>query len=138
MADMEAPKVSSGDPPLQADVQDPLPESNWLYRRWFIFVLSTINIIGLWWIGRHVQDHDAAFRWLLLFQWFLITYYLIAPSAEQVVKMIQSASMFKQGVVTTTTATVNSSTGQASSQTTVGKVAAVTSSVPKEFLEATK
>lgn len=110
-------------PPL--DVQDPLPESNWLWRRVFVFV-AMIAVLGLMiglavatnrMIGNVVDRIDTmdarsvaeiAREALVVIQtmfermfWALlviVTYYMVAPSAEQVVKMMQTAGLLKAGV----------------------------------------
>lgn len=41
-----APAVTTG-PPATADPQDPLPESNWVWRRIFVFVFGGIAMAGV-------------------------------------------------------------------------------------------
>lgn len=42
----ESPSVTAG-PPATADPQDPLPESNWKWRRIFVFVFGSLAIAGV-------------------------------------------------------------------------------------------
>lgn len=111
--------------PPPVDVQDPLPEANWLWRRVFTFVavavilgiliglaIATNRIVGNV-VGRidtmsAVAVADIAkqalvviLRMFTLMFWALmvtITYYMIAPSAEQITKMLQTAGLLKAGV----------------------------------------
>ena len=118
--------VSAGPPP-SVDVQDPLPESNFFYRRVFSYLI-TVSITGLlafvvWRIdGADELRQVALYLCLLLF--VVVTYYMIAPSAEQVVKMLQTAKMFTHGVTTRVESRAEGPRGSARSTTTVGRHAA--------------
>lgn len=107
------------------DAQDPLPEANWLWRRVFVFVCMAVIfglMIGLAWatnrivgnvVGR-IDNMNAAmvaeiakqalsailvmFRLMFWALMVTITYYMIAPSAEQITKMMQTAGLLKAGV----------------------------------------
>lgn len=107
------------------DVQDPLPESNWMWRRVLTFIamgaifailiglaIATNRIVGNV-VGRidsmsAVAVADIAkqalvviMRMFTLMFWALmvtITYYMVAPSAEQIIKMLQTAGLLKAGV----------------------------------------
>lgn len=92
------------------DAQDPLPEANWLWRRVFVF-LVTCAILWMVWGGidrlaasamlRPEQGIPAlltAVKWLIAMAGIMVTYYMIAPSAEQIVKMLQTAGLLKAGV----------------------------------------
>lgn len=107
------------------DVQDPLPESNWMWRRVLTFIamgaifailiglaIATNRIVGNV-VGRidsmsAVAVADIAkqalvviMRMFTLMFWALmvtITYYMVAPSAEQITKMLQTAGLLKAGV----------------------------------------
>lgn len=111
-------------PPV-ADIQDPLPEANWLWRRVFTFAavaiilgiliglaIATNRIVGNV-VGRIDSMSAVAvaeiakqalvviLRMFTLMFWALmvtITYYMVAPSAEQIVKMLQTAGLLKAGV----------------------------------------
>lgn len=112
-------------PPPAVDIQDPLPEANWLWRRVFTFVVIGLaftvaiglaialnRIVGNV-VGR-IDTMDAinvaqitvvAIKTILqMFQmmfWTVIVvvlFYMIAPSAEQITKMIQTAGLLKHGV----------------------------------------
>lgn len=111
-------EVTSAPPQVQLDQQDPLPESNWTWRRGFTYVSSIVEAAAcgvLLWMLYHIAGmlHDMrsldgllriagylariAFYLILLIATDKILY-MIAPSAEQATKMIQTASMFKHGV----------------------------------------
>ncbi|WLJ71144.1 hypothetical protein [Sphingomonas phage Carli] len=107
------------------DIQDPLPEANWLWRRVFTFVaviaifailiglaIATNRIVGNV-VGRidtmsavavaeiAKQALVVIMRMFTLMFWALmvtVTYYMIAPSAEQITKMLQTAGLLKAGV----------------------------------------
>ncbi len=110
---------------ILGDPQDPLPEANWLWRRVFTFAClaaAFIVAIGLAIalnriVGNIVQRIDsmdarnvaqitvvainAILRMFTLMFYVVIviaTYYFIAPSAEQITKMIQTAGLLKHGV----------------------------------------
>ena len=78
------------------DLQDPLPEGSFFYRRWYSYVL-TASLIGLlaftiWQISDSNElRRIALYECVLLF--CISTYYMIAPSAEQVVKMLQTVKL---------------------------------------------
>lgn len=116
---------ASPPPILPPDAQDPLPEANWLWRRVFTFVataaifgiliglaIATNRIVGNV-VGRidtmsavavaeiAKQALVAILAMFKLMFWALmvtITYYMVAPSAEQITKMIQTAGLLKGGV----------------------------------------
>lgn len=108
-----------------ADPQDPLPESNWLWRRVFTFValaasfgiliglaIATNRIVGNV-VGR-IDSMDARnvaqitvvalntmmdmFKLMFYLATLVVTYYMVAPSAEQITKVIQTAGLLKSGV----------------------------------------
>lgn len=92
------------------DLQDPLPESNWFWRRVFVFVVTTAVLWMVWGaidrlgtvaalrpeIG--VKALLSLCKWLLAMVALMATYYMIAPSAEQVVKMMKTATLLRSGV----------------------------------------
>lgn len=97
-------------PPTPPDVQDPLPESNWLWRRVFVFAVTAAVLWMVW--GAITRLGAAALvqprqgipallslcKSLLFLTMMMVTYYMVAPSAEQIVKMMQVAGMLKRGV----------------------------------------
>jgi hypothetical protein len=114
-------------PPALVDMQDPLPESNWLWRRVltfvaivFIFALMT----GLGYavhriVGGVIERIDGMsapavaditiralgviermFGWMYWSLLVVVTYYMVAPSAEQIAKMISAVALLKGGVQT--------------------------------------
>ena len=119
--------ASTENPATAVDVQDPLPESDWFWRRSYTFLMSLILLAATAYVLfglREVGDADGLLRMGLRILWVLsgvITFYLIAPSAEQLARIIQSAGIIKAGgtisrsaEVTTpggTTATVATSAG---------------------------
>lgn len=109
---------SSHDPATaQVDVQDPLPETNWFWRRVYTFVLSLISV-GMIWYGLSAAyvmgDSEAIYRltrYMIGVHVVLITFYMVAPSAEQIVKLVQAAKLLREGVPVTRRAVVSTPEG---------------------------
>jgi len=97
-------------PSMVSDLQDPLPESSWFWRRVFVFGV-TIAVLWMLW-GAITQLANVALvepklgvpalltlcKWIIAFTGMMVTYYMVAPSAEQLTKMIKTASLLKAGV----------------------------------------
>jgi hypothetical protein len=97
-------------PVQMPDVQDPLPEANWLWRRVFTFCVTAAILWMLW--GGITRLGVAALstptlgiaalltlcKWMISFNILMVTYYMVAPSAEQMTKMIKTASLLRSGV----------------------------------------
>lgn len=100
---------------LVADPQDPLPESNWFVRRVFAFialgVYAGLRGFSIW------QTKDVSAWGLDMIGLTIIVCYMIAPSAEQFGKMMQTVSALKSGVSFNTTSAVNAATGTATTTT---------------------
>jgi hypothetical protein len=126
---MSAETPAASAPPVTVDPQDPLPESNWFWRRVFIFLLTWTLLAGVYWYVDTLADaalllNETAISGLIsllkLALWIvagLITLYLIAPSAEQAGKWIATLSAWRSGVTTTSTSTATSPTGSATATT---------------------
>lgn len=81
------------------DPQDPLPEASWTFRRWFTYAVTLIALILIGWIVAKLTEgvHLAGVAYGLIGLVALFaTYYLIAPSAEHVVKLLRLASLLKK------------------------------------------
>lgn len=83
---------------MTADPQDPLPEPSFLYRRVFSYG-TAISLIGLiafvvWRIEGDEQLREIAL-YLCLLLFMVVTYYMVAPSAEHVVKMVQLGKLWR-------------------------------------------
>lgn len=117
--------MTDKNPTVVHDIQDPLPEANWLWRRVLTYALclavlsimagcgyAMFRIVNS--ITGKIDAMDARavvqitlaalgtveqmFRlmfWALL---VVVTYYMVAPSAEQITKMLQTAGLLKSGV----------------------------------------
>jgi hypothetical protein len=112
-------------PRALADPQDPLPEASWLWRRVFTFVclglafgltiglavalnrivgnvvgridtMSAVNVAQITVVA--IQAMLDMFKMMFYVTMLVITYYMVAPSAEQIVKVIQTAGLLKSGV----------------------------------------
>lgn len=92
------------------DIQDPLPESNWLWRRVFCFAVTAVLLSFVWvdvdQIGRiaivapriGTKSLLTITQWIIATNALLMTYYLLAPSAEQMLKALHTVSLLKSGV----------------------------------------
>lgn len=133
--------AAAATPPTTADPQDPLPEGNWLWRRVFVFAIAALLLAFKWWYagalgnialsvnpntpqGAITDAIEGLIRTIRFDQYLLgglILFYLLAPSAEQLVKIIQTARFLREGGRITSTAAAASPAGQASSYSTAGK-----------------
>lgn len=97
-------------PTVPTDLQDSLPESSWFWRRVFVFTVTAAVLWMLW--GAITQLANVALveprlgvpallslcKWIIGFTGMMVTYYMVAPSAEQLTKMVKTASLLKSGV----------------------------------------
>lgn len=101
----------------RVDVQDPLPETNWFWRRVYTFVLSLVSVAFIWYgieALTGMQQPEAVYRvtrYMIGVHVMLITYYMVAPSAEQIIKIIQSAKLLRAGIPITRSAAVQTPQG---------------------------
>lgn len=109
------------------DVQDPLPEQDWTWRRAYTYALTITACVGVGFAMdaiRATGDIDALYGvawWMLAIIAMLATYYMVAPSAEQIVKLIQAAKLLQAGVPMTRSAVVETPHGgRAEVKTTAG------------------
>ena len=94
------------------DLQDPLPESKWFYRRVLMFGFATFMVVfwsGVTLVIARLAYHnrissDTAIKALsgmsVTLAWIvglLMVLYLIAPSGEQIAKMTASVASLKHG-----------------------------------------
>lgn len=135
-------------PKALADPQDPLPEASWLWRRVFTIAAVAITfaiMVGLGYaVNRIVGNivtridtmdavnvaqitvvalHVIQRMFTLMFYTVLVlaTYYMVAPSAEQITKMIQTAGLLKHGVQIASRARFEGDGRREETQATVGK-----------------
>lgn len=106
------------------DIQDPLPEQDWTWRRAYTYALTLVACVGVGFALdaiRATGDIEALYgvaRWMLAMIAMLATYYMVAPSAEQIVKLIQAAKLLKAGVPMTRSAVVETPQGGRAEVTT--------------------
>lgn len=111
--------AQAGSDPATArvDVQDPLPETSWLWRRIYVFTFSMISVAFILYglESLHgMRDAEAVYRitrYMIAVHAMLILFYMVAPSAEQIVKLIQAARIIRSGVTTTRSAVVETPEG---------------------------
>lgn len=99
------------------DPQDPLPEASWFWRRVFVFsvtaaVLFLVNgamlrlgAAALLQPERGITALLSLSKTLLYLVAMLVLFYMVAPSAEQIVKMLQTARLYRAGVQFAATST---------------------------------
>lgn len=131
-----------------ADAQDPLPESNWLWRRVLTFLAVLVIFAMMAGLGYAVHrivggvidrisdmtPQEAAavtiralgviermFGWMYWSLLVVVTYYMVAPSAEQIAKMISAVSLLKGGVKTASRTYVDDRRGVAEHTTATGR-----------------
>jgi hypothetical protein len=115
--------------PQRVDVQDPLPEPSWLWRRVYTFALSLISL-GFIWYGaeamfllKRADELFAITRYMIAILGVLILFYMVAPSAEQIVRLIQAAKILQAGVPITRRAVSETTEGRTEVETTAGQPA---------------
>lgn len=92
------------DTEVKLDPQDPLPETDWRWRRSFVYALTLIlcAFISYAITSLHYQqDAEAVYQIavrLIYLVAMLATYYMVAPSAEQIVHLVQAARTLRAGV----------------------------------------
>lgn len=111
---------------VRADLQDPLPEPNWLWRRSYTFALSLISL-GFVWYGaeamflmKRPEELFAITRYMIGILAFLILCYMVAPSAEQITKLVQASKIIQSGVPMSRTAEAETDEGKTKITATVG------------------
>lgn len=118
--------VESKAPPLTADPQDPLPESGFFYRRITTWVVGITVLALLWFIVvalRALEQGDGLVtvaKWLIGLLALVLTYYLIAPSAEHIVRLGQTVGAWKAGITTSVTSRIDAKKGVAETKTAAG------------------
>ena len=114
------------------DLQDPLPEASWLWRRVFVFATTAAVLFMLW----GAIDRLAAValsapqlgvpallslcKWIIAFSGVMATYYMVAPSAEQIVKMLKTAALLRSGVQVAGSRVSDAHSGRVEEAKTVG------------------
>ncbi len=110
------------------DPQDPLPEGSWLWRRAFTYGLSIACLVFIWfgvealWDMRQATAIFQITRYMIGILAVLITFYMVAPSAEQIVKLIQAARTLRASIPTNTTVKADSTAGTAEAHRQTGDV----------------
>lgn len=97
---ISAPPAAS----VTVDPQNPLPEPSFKWRR-LLTILVTITLLGLQWFLA-VKLHDLGqsadlltfAKWSIALNGIVLTYYFIAPSAAELVNIIQSANIIKKSL----------------------------------------
>ena len=137
---MTGPAATTSPPQTAtADPQDPLPESNWFWRRLFVGIICAAILVIVWWyaddIGEVALKGGAGtveavnglvglLKLSLYLLGLVIMLYLIAPSAEQAGKWLATISAWKGGVSTASHSKAVASDGStAEATTTAGKAA---------------
>lgn len=126
---LEQPMAMAGDPATAA-ANDPLPESKWVWRRAFTFSLTAALLFGAYvsvgLIGQSATaGSETAIRGLVSITrislgliGLLILFYMLAPSAEQLTKLVQTGLALRNGVTFRSTATASTADGGKAEVTT--------------------
>lgn len=121
----------------KSDPQDPLPESSWLWRRVFVFSTTGVVLFFLWGaidrLGKVALAEPAIgvaalltlCKWIISFTGAIATYYLLAPSAEQVIKLLQTASILRSNVQISTKRVEEDETSRVEESVTAGRTPTV-------------
>jgi hypothetical protein len=80
-------------------LQDPLPEGNWLFRRWYVFSLTGLLLVGL---GATIaltprEDLLTIAGWILALIALIAVIYLVAPSAAELGRTIVQLPVWRLG-----------------------------------------
>lgn len=126
MADTAVATKADLGPPPSVDVQDPLPEASWFWRRTvtlicivpFVFV-NAATCLFLYWL-KDSQALISFAHWNIGFATFAIVIYLAGANAAEIVKLVQSASLLKSGVVTRHKAVAENDQGRVEAETVAG------------------
>jgi len=117
---------------ILSDPQDPLPEANWLWRRVFIFAVTSVALFLVFRAVERLGDIAlvrpdigiAAFvnivKLLVVTVNIMALYYMVAPSAEQITKLVKTASLLKAGVQIASRAVVKTDGQSEETQATLG------------------
>ena len=117
---------------ILADPQDPLPEANWLWRRVFIFLVTTVVLflvygavdrLGAVAVVRPeigIPAFVSIVKLLVFTVNIMALFYMVAPSAEQITKLVKTAGLLRAGVQIATRATARKGDQVEETQATVG------------------
>lgn len=110
-----AKQVLADQAPVVVDAQDPLPESNFFWRRLFSFIFMAVILVFIWFFVDTIGDvarlrSETAIaglvsivKWLVVLLGMALMFYMLAPSAEQLARIIQTAKSWRSGVPITGT-----------------------------------
>jgi hypothetical protein len=137
---------------VQVDPQNPLGESNWLFRRILMFVRSAVVIgivaacvyaiasLGAKEPVTAIKGLVTVIQWLLVLMMIDTVLYLVAPSAEELLSSLIKLSAFIKvpGFTINQTATATAPGGAQASTTASAGQAGAAASVPAKAIEAAK
>lgn len=141
---MASPAASAETDPtkVSVDPQNPLPESNWGYRRAMVFVglgiFSAMLAVIIWQISKLGANNPlSAINALTYIAYCLIALlaldrglYLVAPSAEQFANWMQTVSAWKSGISFQSKSTAETAQGRVTSEQMSGKADAFVEALP--------
>lgn len=131
-----ATSADLGPPSPSVDVQDPLPESNWLWRRVMSFAVvvpavavNTAALVFLWMLKDSASVLILA-KWNLGFAGLVALLYLAGANMTEIIKLSHSAALLKSGIVMQKKATAETPEGKVTAETTTGKPAEAAPAAP--------
>lgn len=80
------------------DLQDPLPENSFRWRRWFTWVSCMLHMAAMAWIILKIDEPEALKElglWIIGLNAFFASLYMIAPSAVDLAKIVQASRLFR-------------------------------------------
>jgi hypothetical protein len=107
-------------PAAQAlDIQDPLPESNWVPRRVYAFLVTAI-LLGLRAYAMHIKAPTLGVDLLIT---LIIACYMMGASGEQLLRGLTVLSALRSGVQFRKEKTVTQDTPEATTEATASTAA---------------
>lgn len=122
----DATATSAKTTPPSVSVAQPLDHSNWK-RRWVFTWLASIAVLVLEIVSLVKGNAPNGYESLFMTLFILI---IVAPSAEQAIKMLSTVAALRAGVTFTSRSEVDAQAGTASTETTATPAATPPAEAP--------
>lgn len=96
-------KTADAGPPPSVDIQDPLPEASWIWRRLLTWAVLLLCSVALWQILEALHDLKSTQGLIEIAKWLIVTlnltlfYYMAGANAAELVRLVQSVKLFGSG-----------------------------------------